>query len=198
MVKSSYQLFEFAVTLKFTSSLLSLIAESASYVLHVIARLDTVTKKNINSEWQWEERNDIFTKMNKALHSWIVKREVIGGSMFGGSVPQYGAVSSNWQQKGKQELKVLIHIHVLVLNAVFPPDPVEAEKGNFTRFRIPHPASLDLLHVHCMGDTFIVPCGMRGSASRILHPASLDLLHCTAHLLLLLLYLASFLRLWLA
>ena len=106
MVKSSYQIFEFAWKKEPTSELtLSLMCQSASYILHAIAHLDEVTTKDIDSVWQWDDRSKVFGQMKEALRKWIARTDVIGGSMFGGSVPQYGRSTAR-KYKGDKELKV--------------------------------------------------------------------------------------------
>ena len=102
-MNTSYQLFEFVLTLKPSEHTLSLLIASASYMLHVISRLNTLSTGD--NEWPWgEERYKVFSVIKEQLRSWIVKRQVIGGSMLGGSAPSYGGSLSTW--KGKKELQV--------------------------------------------------------------------------------------------
>ena len=79
---------------------------SASYILHAIAQVDIATAKDSDDvqHAQWDSRRSkTFQDMKKALHEWIVREDVIGGSIFGGSIPQY---SLRRKYKGKEELQV--------------------------------------------------------------------------------------------
>lgn len=113
-MKSIQKIFDFAVKFALSDAALSLLIESASCILHAIAQLDKVS--NSDSEWQWEERSQVFTSISKTLQSWIVKGSVIGGTMFGGSIPSYGKETPWWKDKGKRELQVHMGI-VTVLDS---------------------------------------------------------------------------------
>ena len=105
MEKASYQIFEFARKRESCSDhTLTLMCQSASYVLHVVARLDEIT--NIDSVWQWEDRSKVFGQLKESLREWIARSDVIGGSMFGGSVLQYGSKQTARKNRGKRELQV--------------------------------------------------------------------------------------------
>ena len=53
------------------------------------------------------EKAKVLNSLKTTLKCWIALREVIGGSMFGSSVPSYLTRQRlNW--KGKQELKVIV------------------------------------------------------------------------------------------
>ena len=102
-MESSHQVFDLARKAKISEYTFSLMCNSASYVLHVIARVDEVSSKNVDEVQQWNScGGETFQKMKKALHEWIVREDVIGGSIFGGSMPQY----SRRKYKGKEELQV--------------------------------------------------------------------------------------------
>ena len=88
-----------------------LMCQSASYVLYVVAKLDELTTNNIDSEWQWDDRRKVFDQIKEAIHKWIVRKDVVGGSMFGGSVPQYGNKASSRKNRGKRELEVCSSIY---------------------------------------------------------------------------------------
>lgn len=107
MKRASYDIFEFATKREPCSDhSLTLMCQSASYILHVVARLDEVT--NIDSAWQWEDKKKVLDQLKKSLSEWITRNDVVGGSMFGGSVPQYGkhTVTKN---RSKRELQVHQH-----------------------------------------------------------------------------------------
>ena len=116
--KASYQIFEFAWKKEPTSdNILDLMCHSASYVLHVVAALDEVTEKTVDSPWQWEDRSKLFGQMKKSLHEWIARKDVIGGSMFGGSIPRYDRPGVR-KNRGKRELKVyciLLHVTIMII-----------------------------------------------------------------------------------
>ena len=62
------------------------------------------------------ERDKAMRNLSSTLKGWITSGDVIGGSIFGNSVPDYMYATrarSNW--KGKQELKVCWHLHTLIL-----------------------------------------------------------------------------------
>ena len=104
VVESSHQVFDFARKAKNSEYIFSLMCDSASYILHAIARVDEVSSKNVDEVQQWNScGGETFQKMKKALHEWIVREDVIGGSMFGGSMPQH---SLRRKYKGKEELQV--------------------------------------------------------------------------------------------
>ena len=104
--KASCQIFEFARTREpFSDSTLDFMCQAASYVLHVVAKFDEVTAKDIESAWQLEDRNKIFNQMKVSLHEWIIRQDVIGGSSFGGNIPKYGGRTLRGN-RGKRELQV--------------------------------------------------------------------------------------------
>ena len=103
-MESSHQIFDFARKAKNSEYIFSLMCDSASYILHAIARVDEVSSKDVDEVQQWNScRDETFQKMKKALHEWIIREDVIGGYIFGGSVPQYGL---RRKSKGKEELQV--------------------------------------------------------------------------------------------
>ena len=102
--KSSVLIFENFTRMKSSSEhIVTLLSNSIGLILHTIARLDAVTDEE--SGWQWEDRGNILDSIEKALRSWIADKKVIGGSMFGGSVPSYGNPLAAWKSKGKIELQ---------------------------------------------------------------------------------------------
>ena len=112
MVSLSCQVFMFARKKEPVSDhSFSLMCQSASYVLYVVAKLDELTTNNIDSVWQQNDRSKVFNQMKEAIHEWIVRKDVIGGSMFGGSVPQYGNKASSRKNRGKRELEVCSSIY---------------------------------------------------------------------------------------
>ena len=122
MVNSSYQVFNFARKKEPTSDgAFLLMCQSASYILHVVAKLDECTAKDIDSEWQWEDRSKVFGQMKEALSNWIARKDVIGGSMFGGDVSEYYYTTAVKKNRGKRELQVhqfLLSI-LYVLHTIF-------------------------------------------------------------------------------
>ncbi len=107
MVISSCQIFDFAWKKEPTSeSAFVLMCQSASYILHVVAKLDECTAKDIDSEWQWEDRSRVFSQMKEALSKWIARKDVIGGSIFGGEVSEYYYRISAKKNRGDRELQV--------------------------------------------------------------------------------------------
>ena len=69
---------------------LKCVFKSASFLITVMSDNYNEAKKNIEH---------VFQGIHKAMKEWIAKPEVIGGSIFGGTV-----TTPKW--KGKQELKV--------------------------------------------------------------------------------------------
>ena len=103
MVKSSYQVLDIARKKKISEHILSLICESASYVLHAIAQVDKAASKDDDKVYtQWNSRSEIFQKMRSAFHDWITHEDIMGGSLFGGTIPH----STRRKYRGKEELKV--------------------------------------------------------------------------------------------
>ena len=101
-MESSYQALDIARKKQFSEHILSLICHSASYVLHAIAHVDEATAKDTDDVQQWDDRSKTFQKMNKAFHDWIVREDVIGGSIFGGTLPN----STRRKYRGEEELQV--------------------------------------------------------------------------------------------
>ena len=107
MLKSSYQVFDFAWKKNPTSDgAFLLMCQTASYILHIVAKLDECTAKDLDSEWQWEDRSKVFGQIKEALSRWIARTDVIGGSMFGGDVSEYYYTTSTKKNRGKRELQV--------------------------------------------------------------------------------------------
>ena len=107
--ESSVQLFKYFTMIRSSSDdVVSLIGESVSNVLQVITQLDTHSSKDC--EWHCSKRGKVLGCTKKAIHDWIVDKNVIGGSVFGSTVPmgKFGDPSSSWKQKGKKELMVLL------------------------------------------------------------------------------------------
>ena len=102
MVKSSYQVLDIARKENFSEHILPLVCESASYVLHAIAQVDKATSQDADKVPQWDSRSETFQKMKTAFHEWIAREGVIGGSLFGGTVPH----STRRKYRGKEELQV--------------------------------------------------------------------------------------------
>ena len=98
----SCQVFNFARKAKNSEYIFSLLCNSASYVLHAIARVDEATSKDVDEVQQWESGSKTFQKMKTALHEWIAREDVIGGSLFGGTIPH----STTRKYRGKEELQV--------------------------------------------------------------------------------------------
>ena len=104
MEKASCQIFEFARnTEPFSDIILDLMCISASYILHVVAKFDEVTPEE--SPRQLEERGKVFSQLKVSLGEWIARRDVIGGSSFGGNIPKYGSRTLRGN-RGKRELQV--------------------------------------------------------------------------------------------
>ena len=109
--KVSRQIFEFARKREsFSNSTLQLMCVSASYVLHVVAKFDEVTAKDIESAWHLEDRSKVFSQMKVSLSEWIARQDVIGGASFGGNIPKYDKIV-----RGKRELQVHQTIIILYL-----------------------------------------------------------------------------------
>lgn len=107
MVNSSCQIFDFAWKKEPTSeSAFSLMCQSASYILHIVAKLDELTAKDLDSEWQWEDRTRVLKQMKEALAKWFARKDVIGGSIFGGDVSEYYYKTTTRKNRGKRELQV--------------------------------------------------------------------------------------------
>ena len=101
-MESSHQVFDFARKQKNSEYIFSLLCNSASYVLHAVARVDEATFKDVADVQQWDSRSKTFQKMKAALSEWIAREDVVGGSLFGGTIPQ----STRRKYKGKEELQV--------------------------------------------------------------------------------------------
>jgi hypothetical protein len=119
VVESSYHVFDRARNAKISELIFSLMCHSASFVLHAIAQVDEATTKDSENiqHAQWNNhRSKTFQEMEKALHDWIVRVDVIGGSVIGGSMQQY---SLRRKYKGKEELQVYysatLHLYSLVM-----------------------------------------------------------------------------------
>ena len=103
--KASHQIFEFSRKREpFSDSTLDLLCQSASYVLHVVAKFDEVTAKETDSAWQLD-RSELFDQMKVSLSEWIARQDVIGGSSFGGNIPKYDSRTLR-RNKGEGELAV--------------------------------------------------------------------------------------------
>jgi hypothetical protein len=106
VVESSRQVFDFARKAKDSECFFSLMCHSASYVLHAIAHVDEATSKDSEKvqHAQWDtRRSKTFQEMKKGLHEWIVRDDVIGAYVFGGSMQYY---NFRKKYKGKEELQV--------------------------------------------------------------------------------------------
>ena len=85
VASSSYQIFDcFSKLRRSSGHVVSLLANSCSLVIHVMAHLDSIAA-NVN-EWQPQKRMKFFTDLKIALQSWIRDKDVIGGSVFGRSI----------------------------------------------------------------------------------------------------------------
>ena len=106
VVESSYQVFDIAR--KKNLSFL-LMCHSASCILHAIAQVDGEISRSSDVQ-QWDNsKSKTFQKMRTALSKWIIREDVIGGYMFGGSIQQ-----RRKYYRGKEELEVcnvLIYEH---------------------------------------------------------------------------------------
>ena len=77
---------------------LNVIAEA---ILTLLCTLDLLT---INSDLCDREKDETLKSLSNILYKWIVKSGVIGGSVFGNSIPSYHQPISRW--KGEKEVKV--------------------------------------------------------------------------------------------
>ena len=112
VVKSSYQLCQkLAEKLKSCEEdHVKLLGTAFSCVLCAIESAQSIYK----DEHGKDERAKVLNGLTLTLKGWIALREVIGGSVFGSSVPSYLTRSHlNW--KGKQELKVLVAYPVFIV-----------------------------------------------------------------------------------
>lgn len=75
---------------------------SLSLILFAVAQL-----KICPSEEKDEIIKEAFARLKGILWEWIVDRKVIGGSVFGGSLPSY-YFSGGW--KAKEELEVIVNV----------------------------------------------------------------------------------------
>jgi hypothetical protein len=98
VVESSYQVFDIARTKNVSEHTFLLMCHSASCILHAIAQVDEATSKSSNVVQQWNDRSKTFQKMKRALKEWIIREDVIGSCIFGGSRRKY--------YRGKEELEV--------------------------------------------------------------------------------------------
>jgi hypothetical protein len=104
--QASHQIFEFSSKREpFSNSTIDLMCQSASYVLHIVAKFDEVTIQDINCAWQLEDRCKLFDQMKVCLSKWIVRQDVIGGSSFGGNIPRY-EYETVTRNHGERELVV--------------------------------------------------------------------------------------------
>lgn len=107
MMNSSYEIFDFAWKKEPTSEgAFLLMCQSASFILHIVAKLDECTAEDIDNEWQWEDRSKVFGQIKEALSRWIARKDVIGGSVIGGEVSEYYYATSTRKNRGKRELQV--------------------------------------------------------------------------------------------
>ena len=107
MIKqASHQIFEYSRKREpISDSTIALLCQSASYVLHVVAKFDAVTSKDTTSTWQLEDRSELFDQLKISLCEWIVREDVVGGSSFGGNIPRYDCKTATTNQ-GERELVV--------------------------------------------------------------------------------------------
>ena len=133
VVESSYQVFDYARKKKFSEHVFSLMCHSASYVLHAIAQVDEAASKDSDNMRWWDSRNKTLQKMKKALHEWIVCEDVIGGSVFGGSVPLY---SFRRKYRGKEELQVYNLSNEYLFNIYVKPGNKNQMLGTHLGFEI--------------------------------------------------------------
>ena len=75
---------------------------SISLILFAVAQLS-----RCSSDEKDEIIKEAFAHLKGTLREWIVDRKVIGGSVFGGSLPTY-YFSGKW--KAKEELEVMINM----------------------------------------------------------------------------------------
>ena len=125
VMESSISIFEHFSKLRAPSDhIVALLAKSSLLTLCAVAKLDAVTEEE--SSWKSQKRREIFGKLQLGLQAWIVDKNVIGGNMFGGSVPGYGSGISQWKDTSKTELQV----GAIVNSQVFIHPP------HYTRFGI--------------------------------------------------------------
>ena len=109
--KASILIFEHFSKMKaLADHIVTLLAKSSLLTLCVVAQLDAVNDQE--SQWQCQEREAILDRLQRGIKGWIADKGVIGGSMFGGSVPLYGS-AMQWKDKSKKEL------HVCQLSIIF-------------------------------------------------------------------------------
>ena len=106
VLNSAYQMFDFARKMEPPEHAFSLLCHAASYLLYAIAQIDEAAT-NDDSSWK-DTRGEIIRRLKEALREWIVRGDVIGGSVFGRAVLQYNT-SIKGQYKGKEELQVSHH-----------------------------------------------------------------------------------------
>lgn len=81
-----------------------LLRNTITLILHAVEKLDATTTNE--SDWQQKVRARVFDNVKKALHSWIVDKNVVGGeNTFGGTVC---ATENNCYRKELQVCHVLI------------------------------------------------------------------------------------------
>ena len=105
MVKSSCRLCtKFADKLKSSEEdRVKLLGAAFSCALCAIESARSVYK----DEQGQDEKVKVLNSLKTTLKHWIALREVIGGSIFGSSVPSY-LTRAHLSWKGKQELKVMV------------------------------------------------------------------------------------------
>lgn len=94
-----------------TSHCVDVLKASISLILFAIAEL----KAHLPSDKTYQKDEIIakhFASLKGYLWHWIVCREVIGGSVFGGTLPVQSSSSSSWKIKEELEvITVVIHAH---------------------------------------------------------------------------------------
>ena len=105
MVKSSCRLCtKFADKLKSSEEdRVKLLGAAFSCALCAIESAQSLYK----DEQGQHEKDKVLNNLKTTLKGWIALREVIGGSVFGSSVPSY-LTRAHLSWKGKQELKVIV------------------------------------------------------------------------------------------
>lgn len=86
VANTSYELFnKFAKLKKSSQHIVSLLRNTITLFLHTVEKLDGATASE--SDWQQKARAKVFDNVKKALRSWIIDKDVIGGEdVFGGTV----------------------------------------------------------------------------------------------------------------
>lgn len=98
-----------------TPHCVNVLKASISLILYVVVQLKALYPSDEKHQKE-EIIAGIFDRLNVILWEWIVDREVIGGSVFGGTLPVNS--SSSW--KAKEELKV-IKVKSMYINSLICP-----------------------------------------------------------------------------